>query len=107
MSPSAKYQSKAAPCVRCGRPIRFVRNTITDKHIAVEPVPDSDGTISATQTAQGLSGWPVSSERPHTPPNRLYIVHAAVCPVRPGPRTPRQPSAEYRAALALFDENQG
>jgi hypothetical protein len=64
----------------------FVRNLVTGKAIPVEPVPDVDGTISAGRHARlGLVGWPISAERPHQHPNKRYMVHQAICPVRPGP----------------------
>lgn len=64
----------------------FVRNLVTGKAIAVDPVPDVDGTISAGRHPRhGLLGWPISAERPHQHPNQRYMVHQAICPVRPGP----------------------
>lgn len=95
MPPAARYRGRppgCSPCNRCGRPILFVRSVVTGKAIAVEPIPDVDGTISAGRTGYGLVGWPVSAERPHQPPNARYMVHAALCPVRPGPtRKARRP----------------
>lgn len=99
MPPAARYRGRppgASPCNRCGRPILFVRNVVTGKAIPIEPVPDVDGTISAGYTPRReLIGWPVSAERPHQLPNARYVVHAAICPVRPGPtkkaRRPQPP----------------
>ena len=89
MPPAATYRGRppgCSPCKRCGRPILFVQNVVTGNAIPVEPIPDVDGTISARRhPRRGLIGWPVSGERPHEPPNRLYVVHKAICPVRPGP----------------------
>lgn len=84
---AARYRGRppgSSPCNRCGRPILFVRSVITGKAIAVDPVPDVDGTISAGYTPRrDLIGWPISAERPHQLPNARYIVHQALCPVRP------------------------
>lgn len=99
LPPAARYRGRppgASPCNRCGRPILFVRSVVTGKAIPVEPVPDVDGTISAGYTPRReLIGWPVSAERPHQLPNARYVVHAALCPVRPGPtkkaRRPQPP----------------
>lgn len=88
MPSAARYGGRppgCSACNRCGRPILFVRNLVTGKSIPVEPVPDVDGTISARRSAVGLVGWPISAERPHAPPNARYMVHLAICPVRPGP----------------------
>lgn len=89
MPSAARYGGRppgCSPCNRCGRPILFVRNLVTGKAIPVEPVPDVDGTISARRHAGlGLVGWPISAERPHQHPNKRYMVHQAICPVRPGP----------------------
>lgn len=88
MSPSTKYQSKAVGCVRCGRPIVFVRNVLAqvETFIPVEPVPDGEGNVWAVRDDRGrLSGWPVSAQHPPRPPGRLYMPHPAICPVQPGP----------------------
>lgn len=89
MPSAARYGGRppgCSPCNRCGRPIVFVRSLVTGKAIAVEPIPDVDGTISAARHPRlGLVGWPISAERPHQHPNQRYMVHKAICPVRPGP----------------------
>jgi hypothetical protein len=89
MPSAARYGGRppgCSPCNRCGRPILFVRNLVTGKSIPVEPVPDIDGTISAGRhPSLGLIGWPISADRPHQHPNKRYMVHQAICPVRPGP----------------------
>lgn len=119
MSPSTTYQSKAPGCARCGRPIVFVRNLrAKDKHgnpvetyIAVDPVPDSEGNVCAFRDQRGrrwsgLSGWPISAENPHDPAGRLYMPHAAICPVRPGPAGQRPPrNTEPVLPLEFADDN--
>lgn len=87
LPPAARYRGRppgCSPCNRCGRPILFVHNVITGNAIAIEPIPDVDGTISAYRGSTGaLIGWPISGERPHRFPNKRYMVHQAICPVRP------------------------
>ena len=94
LPPVARYRGRppgCSACNCCGRPILFVRSVVTGTSIPVEPVPDVDGTISAGYTPRReLIGWPISAERPHQLPNARYMVHQAICPVRPGPRKAKQ-----------------
>lgn len=81
---------KSAPCLRCRRPILLVQ-LAPEGAMPVEPVPDSDGTVSARPFGDGLVGWVVSRERPHQPGYRRYMVHAAMCPLNGRPRRPTAP----------------
>lgn len=82
---------RAKPCLRCGRPIVFVR-LVTGTAMPCEPVPDPDGTVCANQDKDGLYGWVESRENPYGAGMRRYMPHAALCPVRPRFTRKRLPS---------------
>jgi hypothetical protein len=86
-----------ASCSSCGARIVWVQMTYTGKKVPVDPIPVTDGNVSARLIGNNLHGYVISAEHPHGAPNTRYAAHYGTCSDRP------QPAPKPEPPPALFD----